>query len=81
LNGSDVIPDACEARDRESRANPAFLDWLWIPGQAFSLPGMTRSKRRIKLIFYRATESRDYHSRHAPRRPPPVVIEGREMKA
>jgi hypothetical protein len=32
-------------RDREIRANPVFLDWLWIPGQAFSLPGMTLPKR------------------------------------
>jgi len=42
---SAVIPDARNARDRESRAKPAFLDWLWIPGQAFGLPGMTMSKR------------------------------------
>jgi hypothetical protein len=36
---SDVIPDARKARDGESRAEPAV--WLWIPGQAFGLPGMT----------------------------------------
>jgi hypothetical protein len=41
-----VIPDARNARDRESRATPAFLDWLWIPGQAFGLLGMTQSKDR-----------------------------------
>jgi len=38
---SDVIPDARKARDGESRAEPEVLDWLWIPGQAFGLPGMT----------------------------------------
>jgi hypothetical protein len=38
---SDVIPDARKARDQESRAEPAVLDWLWIPGQAFGPPGMT----------------------------------------
>jgi hypothetical protein len=41
LNRSHVIPDARFARDRESKAKPAFLDRRWIPGQAFGLPGMT----------------------------------------
>jgi hypothetical protein len=36
-----VIPDARLTRDRESRAKPALLYRLWIPGQAFGLPGMT----------------------------------------
>jgi len=45
LNGSGVIPDARNARDRESRARPAFLRRLWIPGQACGLPGMTQPKR------------------------------------
>ncbi|MBI1981363.1 MAG: hypothetical protein HYS63_07410 [Methylocystis sp.] len=45
LKGSGVIPDARNARDRESSAKPAFLDRLWIPGQAFGLPGMTWPKR------------------------------------
>jgi hypothetical protein len=43
---SDVIPDARKARDRESRAKPAVLDRLWIPGQAFGLPGMTGRANR-----------------------------------
>jgi hypothetical protein len=38
---SDVIPDARKARDGESRAEPAILDWLWINGHAFGPPGMT----------------------------------------
>lgn len=38
---SDVIPGARKARDRESRAEPVVLNWLWIPGQAFGPPGMT----------------------------------------
>jgi hypothetical protein len=41
LNFSRVIPDARFARDRESRAKSSLLDWLWIPGQASGLPGMT----------------------------------------
>jgi hypothetical protein len=48
-SGSTVIPDACNARDRESRAKPEFLRWLWIPGQAFRLPGMTSPKRREEI--------------------------------
>ncbi|MBM3655188.1 MAG: IS110 family transposase, partial [Alphaproteobacteria bacterium] len=40
MRAGAVIPDARNARDRESRANPAFLGQLWIPGQAFGLPGM-----------------------------------------
>jgi hypothetical protein len=41
---ADVIPDARKARDRESRARPAYLNLPWIPGQAFGLPGMTKTK-------------------------------------
>ncbi|MBI1981075.1 MAG: hypothetical protein HYS63_05915 [Methylocystis sp.] len=57
MNGADVIPDARDVRDRESRAKPAFLDWLWIPGQAFGLPGMTWSKRtdQPETVWNRST--------------------------
>jgi hypothetical protein len=53
LNSSAVIPDARNARDRESRAKPTFLDRRWILGQAFGLPGMTSSKRRDHPVSVR----------------------------
>jgi hypothetical protein len=37
-----------EQNDRESRAKPAWLALLWIPGRAFGPPGMTRQDRRAK---------------------------------
>jgi hypothetical protein len=49
LNGSDVIPDARNARSGIQSKTSVFelaLDyWPWIPAQAFGLPGMTRANR------------------------------------
>ncbi len=45
-------------RDRESRAKPALLDWLWIPGQACGLPGMTKPEQTGSAAVRTASRAR-----------------------
>jgi len=46
----NVIPDARFARSGIQKIQ-SFATLLWIPGQAFGLPGMTPSKRTDNRIF------------------------------
>ena len=54
------------------QSKTSILDWLWIPGQAFCLPGMTRPKR---------TDQAEFASDERNRRDEPPIIRLAAMDA